>query len=125
MQRVLCTCVLSINTHTCTELNWKSFSFNTAMLGLKFKLSDALKISENTTFVFNTSTNFCHRQCCSAWGTKQQHRPTLRLVPGHSAPSLLPARRDQCSTGLHSTSSHHVYMLRAGRREQNQLEQKQ
>lgn len=39
------------------------------MLGLKFQLSDALKISDNTVFAFNTRTHLCHRQRCSVWGT--------------------------------------------------------
>lgn len=55
MQRVLCSCVYNIHTHTCTEIHWKSSSFNTALSGLKFQLSEALKVSENATF--NTRTN--------------------------------------------------------------------
>lgn len=50
------------------------------MLGLKLQLSDALKISENRTFVFNTRANLSPRQnWCGA---------------GFLAPSLLPAGRD-------------------------------
>lgn len=53
----------------------KSFSFNTSMLGLEFQLSDALRISQNAAFVFNTNSILRPRQRSSAWGTQRLCAP--------------------------------------------------
>lgn len=86
------------------------------MLGLKLQLSDALKVSENTTFVFNTRTNLSPRQHCCSAGPPQ-------LLTGNLA---LPCCQQGGTTGsTSSTSSSHLNMLPAGRREENPLQKKE
>lgn len=64
------------------------------MLGLKLQLSDALKISENTTFVFNTRTSLSPRQHCCSAGPPQP-------LPGNLALPCCQRGGTRSSTRLH------------------------